>query len=150
MPQMHTYPTSFQATDTVVIDRLNSKILLGKKEKEPLWRFPGGFVDPNDGCLENAAIRELTEETNFIKSWAGTDPKYLFSFRVPDPRYADGPDKILSAVFFSFFCDGKPKAGDDLGKLKWITKNYLRINYKKIIMPVHHMLVQQLIYKNVL
>jgi bifunctional NMN adenylyltransferase/nudix hydrolase len=34
-------------------------MLLGKKAINNKWRFIGGFVDPEDERLENAALREL-------------------------------------------------------------------------------------------
>ena len=37
-------------------------LLMGKKINEPLWRFPGGFVDPEDLTFLHAAKRELKEE----------------------------------------------------------------------------------------
>lgn len=143
MPQMHVYPTSFQAVDNVIIKRETGQLLVGRKPKEPLWRFLGGFVDPKDNSLEKAAIRERIEE-------AGIDlevslPTYLCSFRVPDPRYQDGPDKIMSAIMVSFYLFGRAKAGDDIAEVRWMSKDYIRRYYKKAIMPVHHPLVERLI-----
>jgi bifunctional NMN adenylyltransferase/nudix hydrolase len=69
MPQMHKYPTSFQATDCVIIHREAGKLLLGKKKIQTGWRFLGGFVDPKDDSLELANARERQEE-------AGLDSLY--------------------------------------------------------------------------
>ena len=145
--QMHKFPTSFQATDSVIIDRESGKILLGQKKNQTKWRFIGGFVDPKDMCLEDAASREKTEESG---EFSTTSPEYLCSFRVNDPRYADSPDKIMSAVFISYFLTGVPKAGDDIKELKWITKYYLLKHYKKIIVPEHYLIVESLISKGLL
>lgn len=149
---MNKFPTSFQAVDNVIIDRKGGRILLGRKKQQPAWRFIGGFVDPTDYSLESASLREKREETRFGISWYATDifPRYLFSFRVKDPRYETGPDKIMSAVFLSFFSHGFPKAGDDIDRLKWFTKNYVRINYKKIIMPEHHPIIEGLVEEGLL
>jgi bifunctional NMN adenylyltransferase/nudix hydrolase len=151
MPQMHKYPTSFQATDIVLVNPLNGKVLLGRKPTQPKWRFMGGFVDPKDTSLEVAAERELQEEAGYVNRVGF--PKYLFSFRVEDPRYATGPDGIMSAVFmitYDEFSKSKIKAGDDIGEVRWFSKAYLRNQYTKMIMPEHHTIIRGLIRLNVL
>lgn len=146
--KMHKFPTSFQATDSVIIDRVGGRILLGRKKNQPAWRFIGGFVDPNDSSLESAAQRERREEAGI--NLEVTRPKYLFSFRVADPRYEGKPDKIMSAVFLQYWLWGQPKAGDDIQKVRWFTKDYVRRNYKKMVMPEHNILVEKLIEEGLL
>jgi 8-oxo-dGTP pyrophosphatase MutT (NUDIX family) len=142
--QMHKFPTSFQAVDNVIIDRKAGRILLGQKKNEKGWRFPGGFMDPADKSLEIGCARERQEECGV--NLEVTPPKYAFSFRVPDPRYdTNHEDKIMSAVFVSFRLWGVPKGGDDLPKVKWVTKDYLRRQYKKVMMPCHVPLVEGLL-----
>lgn len=141
--QMHKYPTSFQATDCFIVHREGGKILLGKKPSQKFWRFLGGFVDPSDVSLEAANARERQEEGGIDLECSR--PEYLFSFRVNDPRYSDKPDKIMSAVFKSFYLWGAPKAGDDIGKVRWFSRDYIRRKYKKIIMPEHFPIVEKLI-----
>lgn len=152
--QMHAFPTSFQATDSIVIWREAGKILLGRKKNESLWRFPGGFVDPNDTTLEKAASRELKEECHIgfgdEDSCLCSYPQYIGSFRVPDPRYEHGPDKIMSAVFKSYYIMGKPMPGDDLKWVRWVTKDYLRRKYKSVLMPCHHPLAELVIASGLL
>lgn len=145
---MHKYPTSFQAVDNVIIYREVGNILLARKEDERLWRFPGGFVDPSDQSLERAAVREMKEELSI--NCECSYPKYLFSFRVPDPRYADSDDKIMSAVFVSFYLFGRVAAQDDICETKWVSKEYLLTHFKEIIMPCHLPLVNGLIEKGLL
>ena len=145
---MHKYPTSFQAVDGVIIHREEDKILLSRKPKENLFRFMGGFVDPTDTSLESAVIREKCEENGL--GLECSTPEYLFSFRVPDPRYVDSQDKIMSAVFRMYYLFGLPKAGDDIFEVRWYKRGYIHTNYKTIIMPVHHPLVEGLIQRGVL
>lgn len=155
--QMHPFPTSFQTTDNVIVWREAGKVLLGKKKANGLWQFPGGFVDPADANLEQAAARERREECTIGFDTDGkslgcicSHPEYIGSFRVPDPRYSGSPDKIMTAVFVSYYVDGEPKGGDDLPWVKWLTKDFVRRNYQKVVAPIHHQLVDMLIYKNIL
>lgn len=152
--QMHAWPTSFQATDSVIVWREAGKILLGRKPKEPLWRFPGGFVDPADQSLELASQRERKEECKIgfddDDKCICSHPFYIGSFRVPDPRYEGKPDRIMSAVFGSYYVSGVPEAGDDLNEVRWFTKDHIRRNRLKLIMPCHIPLVDLLINKGYL
>jgi bifunctional NMN adenylyltransferase/nudix hydrolase len=138
---MHKYPTSFQATDIVVIDKTLERVLLGKKPKQPFFRFLGGFVDPKDTSLEEAAQRELAEEGG--KDMTCFNFRYWFSFRVEDPRYFDSEDKIMSAVFLANYVGGTPKAGDDIGEVEWFDFKKLK-NYKNLVMPEHHIIARRL------
>lgn len=146
--QMHRYPTSFQATDCVIIDTAKRTLLLGRKPKENKFRFVGGFVDPKDTSLEVANLRERIEEAGM--NLECTPPSYLFSFRVDDPRYRDKSDKIMSAVFLYNYIFGFAKAGDDIGEVRWFNIDDVKENYKHIIMQEHHPLVEKLIEKSVI
>ena len=148
MTQMHAWPTSFQATDNVIIHREAGKLLMVRKPKELMWRFCGGFVDPSDYSLERAASRERQEECGIDLECS--IPKYIGSFRVPDPRYANSVDKIMSAIMVSYWLWGVPKAGDDIKWTKWFTKTHILKNYKKCVMPCHHPIVEMLIAHGIL
>lgn len=142
MSKMFIYPTSFQCTDIVIIDKEGQRILLAKKANEPLWRFPGGFVDPSDPSLEYASIREKNEECSIDLECSR--PVYLGSFRVDDPRYKDSEDKIMSAVFVSEYIFGKPVAGDDIAHVNWFTIKYVCNNYQDMIMNCHLPIIEML------
>ena len=109
------YPT----VDCAIFDGkpgFDGKIWLARKENERNWRFVGGFVDPSDNSLEEAAKREAEEET-------GAKCKvlsYISSFRIDDPRYKNFDDKIVTA-FFCMTVDDKnavPSAKDDIKELR--------------------------------
>jgi len=148
---MHKYPTSFQATDAVIFKKSGNAnvMLLGRKKFKKKYRFIGGFVDPEkDKSLEQANRRECYEEagTNLECS----DPKYLFSFRVDDPRYRDSVDKIMSAVFLREYVYGTEKAGDDIKEVVWFSRPYVRKYYKEVVVKEHWPLVEELIRRNIL
>ena len=89
-------------------------IYLARKENEKGWRFVGGFVDPGDSSLEEAAEREAREET-------GTKCKvlhYVASSKIDDPRYSEYDDKIVTTFFCMTVDDTRePVAMDDIKEI---------------------------------
>lgn len=143
---MNKYPTSFQAVDVIILDKKAdfNNLLLGRKLSQEKWRFIGGFVDPKDNSLEEAAIRELGEEVKGIGSYGAA--KYEGSFRVDDPRYRDSVDKIMSAVFLVRISQFKELfGGDDIFEVKWYDLKHLYENYKQIIVPEHFPIIEKFI-----
>jgi bifunctional NMN adenylyltransferase/nudix hydrolase len=116
-----------------------SQILLGRKHGDKKWCFPGGFLDnKKDKCFEDAARRELHEETNYICS--SDVCKYVLSKEVEkDWRYAHETDRIFTSLFQIEVPSGslylknegeglaetglhsatKMEAGDDLEEIQW-------------------------------
>jgi 8-oxo-dGTP diphosphatase len=65
----------------------NLEVLLIKRKYEPFksyWALPGGFVLDSDFSLEDAATRELYEETNVSNVYL--EQLYTFGDRQRDPR----------------------------------------------------------------
>lgn len=110
------FPTSFQTVDVVIRHSLEKKVLVGRKAGEDGWRFPGGFVDPEDLQLEHAAKREAKEEVGDIEI---DDVKYICSTRINDHRYRKSEHKIMTALFSGIYIYGQVKAGDDLDEVRW-------------------------------
>ncbi len=143
---MNKYPTSFQAVDVIILDSKAgfNKLLLGRKKEQEKWRFIGGFVDPKDESLEEAAARELNEEVKGGFSHGKT--LYEGSFRVDDPRYRDSVDKIMSAVFVMRISQSAELyGGDDIFKVKWYDLKHLYENYKQIIVPEHFPIIEKFV-----
>ena len=130
---------SYQAVDIAVIRYPELEILLGQKETDDgKWRLIGGFTDPKDGSLEEAALRELTEEAGNISSHELT---YVGSYRVDDWRYRRERDKIMTALFVTYYLAGAPHASDDLAKIAWFP---LSIGMEYIV-ETHRPLIKRVI-----
>jgi 8-oxo-dGTP diphosphatase len=109
----------FVTVDAVVFRKQNnaSEILLIKRKNEPFrdtWALPGGFVDEGED-LEDAAIRELEEETSVKINRA----EQLKAFGKPgrDPRH-----HTVSIAFLAFVPENTTAvAADDAKEIGWCT-----------------------------
>jgi bifunctional NMN adenylyltransferase/nudix hydrolase len=112
-------------------------IWMGKKKHDDGYRFIGGFADPTDETFEDAAKREVLEETGLEVS----DLKYICSLRTDDYRYRHEADKIITTLFAAKVSGGTPKASDDIDELH-------RLDFKKLeekdIATVHRQLFNAL------
>lgn len=111
------YPQVFPTVDVALIRPEDKKLLLGKKSGEPLWRFPGGFVDPKDDSFLSAAKRELKEEVGLVET---SDWKQLGSLKIQDSRIKNETDQsIITTVFACYYVFGPVIASDDLQQVQW-------------------------------
>ncbi len=116
-------------------------ILLGQKPgEEKYWRFPGGFLEPKDKSLEEAAYRELHEEVTGVTTVPYPEFMYAGSFQIPDWRYRTSQDEVMTSLFTAQFLWGGPRAGDDLARVKWFELDEV----EKVIDPVHYPMAQSL------
>jgi 8-oxo-dGTP diphosphatase len=107
----------FVTVDAVVFRKQSAanEILLIRRKNEPFedsWALPGGFVDDGED-LEDAAIRELEEETSVKVSNA----EQLKAFGKPgrDPRH-----HTVSVAFMAFVPDNTTAvAADDAKEIGW-------------------------------
>ena len=135
MAYTYPYPRPMVTVDIIIIDnsRQPAGILLIKRQNEPFagcHALPGGFVD-EDESLEEAALRELKEETNI--SLNTLIQFYAFGDKGRDPRGHN-----VTVVFYGFVNpDNMPiKAGDDAAELDWFPINTLpplAFDHEKII-----------------
>ena len=121
----YTYPFPRPSvTVDIIIFRIyenEPEVLLIRRTNEPFkgkWALPGGFVD-EDEPLENAAVRELKEETGLN----GILLTQMHTFGNPgrDPR-----GHTVSVVYVGYLPLGsKTKAGDDASEAEWFMVNEL-------------------------
>lgn len=141
------FPTAFPTVDIAVID--GDKILLGRKPGKDTWCLIGGFVDPTDDTLEDAAARELGEEVGGIVVSPMT---YLCSQKINDFRYKGSKDGIISSLFICDYISGTPVAADDIEEVKWfpikeaatISRKILTIHHAPLLIAITNHLKQQL------
>ena len=100
------------------IVRRNGRFLLVRRGRPPvegMYAFPGGHVEP-DESLEQAALRELREETGL----AGSRPELHGCFEIPAGE-AKGRPFLLSAFIVDVPPDMAAVAGDDAAAVGWYT-----------------------------
>jgi 8-oxo-dGTP diphosphatase len=115
---VYDWPRPMVTVDVVVFRVFKDKanLLLIKRGKEPFkgqWAFPGGFVELDEE-LEDAAVRELAEETGLV----GIELEQMHTFGRcgRDPR-----GRQITLVFMGIIRDGSDelKAGDDAAEAEW-------------------------------
>lgn len=142
----NSYPNAFPCVDIAVVKDSQEdgrSLLLCRKIDEKLYRFPGGFVDPQDKSYESAARRELTEEVGSLEV---SNPEYVTSMQVDDWRYRNSKNKIIASLFKFQFIYGSPKAQDDICEVKWFKINELENNLELIVVE-HRPLMEALLKK---
>lgn len=131
-------PVVFPVVDIAIIDRAQSRILLGARRTEDGYlRFFGGFVDPADESLEEAALREAVEEAGPIEIRGF---RYVGSHRVRDPRYWGTRDRVMTSLFVAEYVSGDPEAGDDIDRLEWVEFKDASSRLVKEHLPLWNML----------
>jgi len=102
------------SVDLVIVS--GDKILLGKRGRDPYknhWGTLGGYVEW-DETLEEAARRELKEETNLIAK--KLTPLGVYSDTSRHPK------QVITFAFAVEF-EGEPLAGDDIDEVCWFDLN---------------------------
>lgn len=87
------------------VDKVPYIVLIKRKNEPKGWALPGGFVDYGESC-EDAAVRELFEETN-LKPVGVLTQHRVYSNPDRDPRQHN-----ISIVFWGVV-EGEVKAKDD-------------------------------------
>lgn len=136
MPHSYEYPRPALTVDCVIFGKEENeelKVLLIRRGKEPFqgqWAFPGGFVNENE-TVENAAQRELVEETHF-------NSEQLQQFGVFSEPGRDPRGWVVSVAFCTIVNvkDTSIQADDDAADAQWVPLTQIRemaFDHKKIL-----------------
>jgi 8-oxo-dGTP diphosphatase len=119
MPFSYEYPRPALTTDIVVFtlqeNQLN--VLLIQRTEPPfakMWALPGGFVNM-DETLEEAAQRELTEETGLNQTYL----EQLYTYGNPD---RDPRGRVVTVAYFALIAADAPfqaGGGNDAAHAAW-------------------------------
>ena len=131
------YPTAFQAVDVAVLNEDKKELLLVRKPAETLWRFIGGFSDPQSLSLEDDAKREVMEESGVEIA----DVKYVCSMKINDWRYRGTESCIKTAFFVAKYIFGRPEGADDVAEAKWFKYSEIKPEH---IVEEHRPLLEKL------
>lgn len=108
--------------DVVIFSILDEqlKVLLIKRKGWPfegMWAIPGGFVHM-DESLEEAAYRELAEETNVTRDQIYLEQLYTFGEPERDPR-----TRVITVAYFALVAADQldPRAADDAEDVAWFS-----------------------------
>jgi 8-oxo-dGTP diphosphatase len=118
MKYTYNYPRPAVTADIIILKKIDTRqfvLLIGRKHPpfEGMWALPGGFLNM-DETLEEAALRELQEETNI--TGVALKQFYTFSKVNRDPRH-----RTITTVFIGNADSNTlaPTAGDDAAKAEW-------------------------------
>jgi 8-oxo-dGTP diphosphatase len=108
--------------DVVIFSILDEqlKVLLIKRKVWPyesMWAIPGGFVEMAES-LDDAAYRELAEETNVTAEQVYLEQLYTFGEPARDPR-----TRVITVAYFALVSADKvnPQAADDAEDVCWFS-----------------------------
>ena len=120
-------------TADVIVERENKIALIerGHPPYKGYWALPGGFIECGEENLEQAAARELYEETHLV-----VKPDDLELFCVSSEPNRDPRGHIISHAYTTKKFQGELKAGDDARKARWFSLDNLpplAFDHKRIL-----------------
>ena len=120
-PYTYAYPRPAVTVDIILFTFMDAdlKVLLIRRGAPPFagrWALPGGFVNIDED-LEDAALRELSEETAVENIYL----EQLYTFGAPD---RDPRGRVITVAYFALLSNDQAEglhiqAGDDASQTGW-------------------------------
>ena len=153
------YGIIFQTVDCLITWR--GLVLLGKRRSMPgkdLWAIPGGYVNQGER-LEDAAIRELVEETRtrvYMNTKSGRkrlrfDPSWIVSSRTFDHPSRSRRGRIITTAYHWKIPDHYEilhEADDDLQKTQFFPVNHVLDNMNLQMFEDHQHIVANMLLRH--
>lgn len=149
MGYTYEHPRPALTVDCVIfgLDEEDLKVLLIRRGGKPFkncWALPGGFVEM-DETLDEAALRELTEETGLKKVFL--EQLYTFGGVQRDPR-----DRVVSVAYYALvrLMDHRVQAATDASEAAWFSLDdlpRLAFDHQDILDMAHGRLRGKVIYQ---
>ncbi len=139
----HQYAVTDPTVDMAVHTADWDLVLMGRRSSVSPLRFFGGFVNPEDASMEEAAKRELSEEA--VGALIG-EPRYVGSFRINDRRYQRSQYGIMTTFFAVEYKGGVVMPGDDMGVVEWCRLDEETLD--KVALEHQKLFRELLVYKN--
>lgn len=118
LSRYHFQPGHFTVSG-FVISADGSRLVLVHHIRLRRWLQPGGHIEPGDRSLEDAVLREITEETGLIDLEPVVEG--LFDIDVHDIPAARGePHHQHHDLRFAFTAGGEPVAGEGVDDAAWV------------------------------
>ena len=111
------------STASLIVTKNGEGLYLVKRKHNPfkgMWALPGGFLNCDEESLEEAAIRELKEETSL-----STTIEELLLIGVNSDPQRDPRGHVIDHVYLVLDYHGKPQAKDDAEEIKYFEYNNL-------------------------
>lgn len=113
----HQYAVTDPTVDLAIVSPDYTRVLMGRRhETSAHIRFIGGFVDPEDESNEAAVNREGFEEVVGVEL---SEPHYVGSSRIRDPRYRTSKYGVMTTFFVRFAASETGSGGDDMPHVEW-------------------------------
>jgi len=121
VPENLEFKNAASTASLIVSD--NEGLYLIKRKHDPfknMWALPGGFLNCGEESLEEAALRELREETSLE-----TLPEALVLICVNSEPNRDPRGHVIDHVYLVVSYTGVPEANDDAKEIRYFKFNDL-------------------------
>lgn len=133
-----------QAAASIILEREDGKVLLGKRTDNHMWGYAGGAIEIDEKA-EEAAKRELMEETGFIAD----EITFFLINSGPKAHYIYPNGDEVSNVEIIYLCHRfhghMKKQQDEIEELKWFDMD--EIPSLLISPPIRPVMEQYLAYR---